>query len=65
MLYVQLKELIDDTREKIKTNEDDFDHITICLTEFKDKSTQLLSDLSIKCFGEQIKLEENVFEWSK
>jgi uncharacterized protein YsxB (DUF464 family) len=26
-LYIALKELIDETREKIKVNEDDFDHI--------------------------------------
>ena len=57
-LYTGLKELIEETRSALKQNDDDFDHITVCLTQFKEKSTLLLVDLSIKNFGEQIKLEE-------
>lgn len=30
-LYANLKDLIDQTRDKIKQNEEDFDHITTCL----------------------------------
>ena len=64
-LYSKMKELIEQTRTKIKENEDEFDHITNCLQEFKEKSTLTLIDLSLKNFNEHIKLEDNVFEWSK
>jgi hypothetical protein len=60
MLNQELKDLIDFTRGRIKSNEDDFDHITKCLQEFKDKSIVLLMDVASKSFGpgEQVKLEE-------
>ena len=57
-LYTGLKECIEDTKTKLKQNEDDFDHITNCLQGFKDKSTLLLADLSVNNFNEQIKLED-------
>lgn len=64
-LYSTLRELIDNTRTQIKNNEDDFDHITSCLQEFKESSTLALAELAMKYFNEPIKLEDNVFEWAK
>ena len=45
-LFDGLNALIEETRESIKENEDDFEHITSCLQNFKDKSTTMLVDLS-------------------
>lgn len=49
-LYIALKDIIDKIRQKIKTDEDNFDHITTCLSEFKEKSTSMLMELAISNF---------------
>ena len=64
-LYSSLKELIDKTRSDIKAKDDDFNHITSCLGDFKQSSIVKLADLSAKNFNEQIRLEDQVFDWSK
>ena len=64
-LYSSLKEIIEECRSAIKTNDEDFDHITSCLSKFKQDSSLMLTNLSAKTFGEQLKLEDCVFEWAR
>lgn len=65
-LYISVKEIIEQTRNDIKPKEDDFDHITECLGQFKVNSTLKLSSLANTHFNDpNMKLEDSVFEWAK
>ena len=39
--------------------------MTTALQIFKEKSSAMITDVSIKTFGKVIKLEESLFEWQK
>jgi len=65
ILHAQLKEAIEQTKANIKRNENDFDHITACLNQFREQSGFIMAEASNKAFGKQIKLEDNLGEWQK